>query len=70
MILNTGSYIIIKHAFWTRDTASIIFIKSIDGTDVRYYYPEENRVHLRRRFIADFESIEIVPVTSLLLELI
>jgi hypothetical protein len=70
MILNTGLYIINKHAFWTKSPHSFIFIKSINGTDVHYYYPEEIGGHLRRRYIGDFEFIEIVPATSLLLELL
>jgi hypothetical protein len=70
MILNTGLHVINKHAFWTIGSNSFIFIKSVNSTDVHYYYPEEIGGHLRRRYIGDFKFIEIVPATSLLLELL
>lgn len=72
--MNVGRYVIIKPSFWTADGATVIVITTIDELlgEAYYFYensPEKNPI-IRHRAIEDFDHVELVPASSLILELI
>lgn len=72
--MKTGRYIIIKPSYWSAEGAKVIVITTIDELlgEVYYFYessPEKNPA-IRNRSIEDFEYIELIPASSLILELL
>lgn len=72
--MKTGRYIIIKGCYWSAEGATVIVVTTFDELlgEVYYFYensPEKNPV-IRHRSVEDFDYIELVPASSLILELL
>lgn len=72
--MTPGRYIITKPSYWSAEGATVIVVTSIDEVlgEVYYFYessPEKNPA-IRNRSVEDFEYIELLPASSLILELL
>lgn len=72
--MKTGRYIITKPSYWSAEGATVIVVTTFDELlgEVYYFYensPEKNPA-IRHRSIEDFEYIELIPASSLILELL
>lgn len=72
--MKAGKYIIVKDSFWSIEGAKVLVITSVDETAEEFCYFYENSLEkettIRYRSFADFECIELIPASSLALELI
>ena len=72
MNLAPGKYLIVTRAHWTREDSKVLIIEAIDkqADVILYWYPEDKEGSLRERDYFDFNNIELVPLSSLIEELI
>lgn len=72
--MTTGRFIIIKPSYWSAEGAKIIVITTIDELlgEVYYFYEFSPEISpaIRHRSIEDFDYIDLIPASSLILELI
>lgn len=71
MNYGVGKYYIAKKGYWTAESCNVIFITEIDHSarEVIYFYDDqEDKIRVRDFF--EFQDVVLVPMSSLLEELI
>lgn len=70
-MIKPGKYVILEHAFWSVEDATILVITRIEDNNlVWYFYEAEKNPKIRNRYVHDFDEIKLVPASSLILELL